>query len=72
MWMERYIIVVSGLRVPLMPYEPASYAPTWVEWSIMAGILALFALLLTIFTKLFPMLAIWEVEEQHEKEAMRS
>jgi molybdopterin-containing oxidoreductase family membrane subunit len=72
MWIERYIIVVGGLRVPLMPYEPASYAPTWVEWSIMAGILALFALVLTVFVKLFPVMAIWEVEEHHEKEAMRS
>ncbi|MEE9473064.1 MAG: NrfD/PsrC family molybdoenzyme membrane anchor subunit, partial [Acidimicrobiia bacterium] len=25
MWIERYFIVVTGLRAPLMPYEPASY-----------------------------------------------
>jgi molybdopterin-containing oxidoreductase family membrane subunit len=72
MWLERYMIVVGGLRVPLMPYEASSYAPTWVEFSIMAGLFAWFALLLTIFTKLFPIIAIWEVEEQHEKEVMRS
>ena len=71
MWVERYFIVVSGLRVPLMPYEPASYSPTWVEWSIMAGSLAGFALLITIFVKLFPVIAVWEVAEHHEEEAVK-
>jgi len=66
MWIERYVIVVSGLRVPLMPYEPAEYAPTWVEWSILAGGLALFALLITLFLKVFPIIAVWEVAEDHE------
>ncbi|HEX9633978.1 MAG TPA: NrfD/PsrC family molybdoenzyme membrane anchor subunit [Candidatus Limnocylindria bacterium] len=65
MWIERYVIVVSGLRVPLMPYESADYAPTWVEWSIFAGGLALFALLITLFTKVFPIIAVWEVAEDH-------
>jgi molybdopterin-containing oxidoreductase family membrane subunit len=66
MWIERYVIVVSGLRVPLMPYEPADYAPTWVEWSLLAAGLALFALLITVFTKVFPIIAVWEVAEDHE------
>jgi len=66
MWIERYVIVVSGLHVPLMPYEPASYAPTWVEWSLLAAGLALFALLITVFTKVFPIIAVWEVAEDHE------
>jgi molybdopterin-containing oxidoreductase family membrane subunit len=66
MWIERYVIVVAGLRVPLMPYEPADYAPTWVEWSLLAAGLALFALLITVFTKVFPIIAVWEVAEDHE------
>ncbi|MEK7847368.1 MAG: NrfD/PsrC family molybdoenzyme membrane anchor subunit [Chloroflexota bacterium] len=68
MWVERYFIVVSGLRVPLMPYDAASYFPTWVEWAIMAGALAWFSLLITIFIKLFPVIAVWEVTEHHEAE----
>ncbi|GMQ92572.1 MAG: polysulfide reductase NrfD [Acidimicrobiia bacterium] len=67
MFLERYFIVVTGLRVPLMPYEPASYSPTFVEWSIFAGGLAFFALLLTVAVKIFPMLAVWEMTEEHEK-----
>lgn len=69
MWIERYLIVVAGLRVPLMPYEPATYTPTWVEWSIMAGVFAAFALLLALMLKVFPVMAIWEIEEEYEKEA---
>lgn len=66
MWIERYVIVVSGLRVPLMPYDPAAYTPTWVEWSMLAAGLALFALLITVFTRVFPIIAVWEIAEDHE------
>ncbi len=69
MWIERYLIVVAGFRVPLMPYDPANYMPTWVEWSILAGALALFALIISIFAKLFPLVSIWEVLEHRGAEA---
>jgi Ni/Fe-hydrogenase subunit HybB-like protein len=68
MWIERYFIVVATLRVPLMPYEPRNYGPTWVEWSIIAASFALFSLLITIFIKIFPLLAVWEVAEEREAE----
>ena len=70
MWVERYFIVVTGLRVPLMPYEPSNYAPSWVEWSVMAGGFALFALLITLFVKVFPILSVWEVVEEHESSGL--
>ncbi|GMR02798.1 MAG: polysulfide reductase NrfD [Acidimicrobiia bacterium] len=66
MFLERYFIVVTGLRVPVMPYEPASYAPTFVEWSIFAAGLAFFVLLITVAIKIFPMFAVWEMVEEHE------
>lgn len=68
MWIERYLIVVAGLRVPLMPYTPADYAPTWVELSILGGAFALFALIISIFAKLFPVISIWEVIEHRGPE----
>jgi molybdopterin-containing oxidoreductase family membrane subunit len=71
MFLERYFIVVTGLRVPLMPYEPASYAPTFVEWSIFVAGLAFFGLLITIALKIFPMLAVWEMTEEHEYNVAR-
>ena len=71
MFLERYFIVVTGLRVPLMPYEPASYAPTFVEWSIFIAGIAFFCLLITIAIKIFPMFAIWEMTEEHEYNVAR-
>ncbi|MEK7806925.1 MAG: NrfD/PsrC family molybdoenzyme membrane anchor subunit [Chloroflexota bacterium] len=67
MWLERFVIVVAGLRVPLMPYEPSWYIPTWVEWSIMAGAFAMFGLVIAIVAKLVPVVSIWEVAEQYEE-----
>lgn len=72
MWIERYLIVVTGFRVPLMPYDPASYLPSWVEWSILAGAFALFALLISVFAKLFPVISVWEVVEHRGPEPVRS
>ncbi len=66
MWIERYFIVVAGFRVPLMPYEPSVYAPSWVEVSVVAAGFALFALLITLFVKIFPIIAVWEVAEDFE------
>lgn len=68
MWIERYLIVVAGFRVPTMPYEPWDYLPTWVEWSILAGAFALFALLISVFAKIFPVISIWEVIEHRGPE----
>jgi len=66
MFVERYFIVVTGLRAPLLAYEPANYAPTWVEWSIAAGGFAFFALLVTLFVKVFPIMAVYEMKEERE------
>ncbi|MCP5033823.1 MAG: polysulfide reductase NrfD [Actinomycetia bacterium] len=67
MFIERYFIVVAGLRVPLMPYEPYDYFPNWVEWSVFAGAAALFLFLLTLFIRFFPVLAVWEMKDEHEE-----
>ena len=67
MWLKRYVIVVPTLASPFMPIvsqddKPLTYAPTWVEWSITAGAFAGFALLYILFSKVFPIVSIWEVE----------
>jgi molybdopterin-containing oxidoreductase family membrane subunit len=67
MWLERYIIVVPTLTNPRLPNEKVIYLPTWVEWSILAGCLSFFVLLYMIFTKVFPIVSIWEVREGREK-----
>ncbi|MHC4989908.1 MAG: NrfD/PsrC family molybdoenzyme membrane anchor subunit [Planctomycetota bacterium] len=67
MYLERFIIVVPSLSNPRLPHEPAVYGPTWVEWCILAGCFAAFTLLYALFTKLFPIVSIWEVKEGREK-----
>lgn len=68
MWIERYFIVVASLRIPLMPYEPRDYAPSWVELSVTAGAFALFGLLILLFVRFIPVVSMWEQAEQHEIE----
>ncbi|MFC2035552.1 NrfD/PsrC family molybdoenzyme membrane anchor subunit [Chloroflexota bacterium] len=67
MWMERFVIIVPTLSGQRLSADPIIYFPTWVEWSILAGCAALFMLLYVIFTKLFPIIAIWEIREGREK-----
>ena len=67
MWTERWVIVVGSLRVPQAPYpDLATYAPTWVELSITAGLFALFALLITLAVRFVPVISMWEVREHEE------
>lgn len=68
MYLERFIIVVPSLSQPRLPHSGSIvYSPTWVEWSILAGSFAAFMLLYVLFTKLFPIVSIWEVQEGREK-----
>jgi Ni/Fe-hydrogenase subunit HybB-like protein len=66
MWLERYLIVVPTLANPRLPYARGLYAPAWVEVSITAGAVAFFMLLYMVFTKIFPIISIWEVREGRE------
>jgi len=62
MWVERYLVIIPSMARPRMG-GIGSYAPTWVEWAITAGCFAFFALLYVLFTKLFPVVAVWEMHE---------
>ncbi len=61
MWLERFTIVVPSLSNPRAPVHTFVYWPSWVEWSLMAGCFAAFTLLYMGFTKLFPIVSIWEL-----------
>ncbi|MBI3954204.1 MAG: polysulfide reductase NrfD [Chloroflexi bacterium] len=69
MWLKRFVIVVPSLQVPLMPFDFGRYQPTWVEWSVTAGAFAGFILIFALFSKVFPIISVWEVAEQEEKAA---
>jgi len=67
MWLERYVIVVPTLTAQRLSSDLPTYLPSWVEWSILAGCAAFFCLLYVLFSKFFPIIAIWEVKEGREK-----
>jgi len=67
MWLERFVIIVPTLTSQRLSLEPVPYFPTWVEWSILAGCVSLFMLLYVVFSKLFPIISIWEIREGREK-----
>ena len=67
MWLERWTIVVPTLVNPRMDYERGIYGPTWVEWAMLAGCASMFILLYMCFTKLFPIISIWEIKEGMEE-----
>lgn len=63
MWIKRFLIVVPTLARAQVGNFWATYQPSWVEWSITAGSIAGFILLYTIFSRLFPIISIWETSE---------
>ncbi len=68
-WVKRYLIVVPTLMNPYLPIqnvptEWTMYSPTWVEWSITAGAMAGFVFLYSVFSKLFPIVSMWETREE--------
>jgi Ni/Fe-hydrogenase subunit HybB-like protein len=72
-WGKRYLIIVPTLSTPYLPstntnipfnpnlpFDWLHYRPSWVEWSVTFGGTAIFLLMYMLFTKLFPMVSIWE------------
>jgi molybdopterin-containing oxidoreductase family membrane subunit len=64
MWLERYLIIIPTLSEPRLFYERGSYMPSWVEWSMLAGLCAGFTLAIILFSKFFPVVSIWEMEKE--------
>ncbi len=67
MYLKRYLIIVPTMMTPYIPAEAAdihiSYVPTFIEWIITAGGFAMFLLLYTLFSKIFPIISVAEVLE---------
>ncbi len=67
MWLKRYVIIVPTLANPPMPSSFIMiYTPSWIEAAITIGSFCGFGLLIAIFSKLFPLISIWEVSESEE------
>ena len=57
------IVIPSQTHGALLPYGTGVYSPTWVEYSVVLGLLALGALLYTLFMKVFPIIEIPQYAE---------
>jgi molybdopterin-containing oxidoreductase family membrane subunit len=64
MWFKSYLVVVPGITHHLAPYKEGIYMPDWPEWGLIVGSFAFLALLIVAFTRFFPLVSIWEVEDQ--------
>jgi len=67
-WVKRFLIVVPVMLHTYLPIQDAppqwsSYFPSFVEWSITIGSFAGFLLIYTMFSRLFPIVSIWETVE---------
>jgi Ni/Fe-hydrogenase subunit HybB-like protein len=73
MWLERYLIVVPSLSRKYLPYAwvATPYRPTWVELTVMAGTFAGITMLYMIFSKVIPIISVWELKwGQHPAEKL--
>lgn len=62
MWSERFIIIVSSLSQDFLPSSWHTYAPTWVDGSLLLGSIAFFLLLFLLFVRYVPFVPIGEVK----------
>ncbi|MCX6292268.1 MAG: polysulfide reductase NrfD [Bacteroidetes bacterium] len=67
-WFKRYLIVTPILLHPYLPIQNAPlswtmYFPSWVEMAIVGASLAGVLLIITVFSKFFPIISIWETLE---------
>jgi molybdopterin-containing oxidoreductase family membrane subunit len=61
-WIKRFLIVVPSLLRPLLPFPEGAYSPSWIEWSVIAGTIAMAILMYIGFLKLFPIVELSEEE----------
>jgi molybdopterin-containing oxidoreductase family membrane subunit len=67
MWLERLIIVVPSLANPRLPFPTGIYIPSLTEISLLAAAIAAFILGFMVFSKLFPLISIWEIKVGREE-----
>jgi len=70
-WFKRYVIVIPTMQHPHLPIQNvpfnfSNYTPTGIEISVTVLCFALVLLFITILAKVFPIIPICEIAEQHE------
>jgi len=72
-WLKRYIIVVPTQEHPFLPIQfvPGEwfvYKPTLIETAITIASILLVLIIITLLSKTFPVISIWEVAEDRARE----
>ena len=62
MWLERFLIIVPSLGHKYLPYSWGRYQPRPVEIMITVSTFAAMALLYVVFSKLVPIISVWELK----------
>ncbi|MEW5983825.1 MAG: NrfD/PsrC family molybdoenzyme membrane anchor subunit [Acidobacteriota bacterium] len=61
MWLERFVIIVTSLHRDFLPSSWGMFTPTFWDWATYAGTIGLFLLLMLLFIRVLPMIAIFEM-----------
>ncbi|MEW6629692.1 MAG: NrfD/PsrC family molybdoenzyme membrane anchor subunit [Pseudomonadota bacterium] len=68
MWIERYVIVVTGPSRDYLPSAWGEQSLTWLDFGILFGSIGTFFALVFLFIRILPAITIFEVEELAEEE----
>ncbi|MCY3412626.1 MAG: polysulfide reductase NrfD [Candidatus Heimdallarchaeota archaeon] len=66
MWVKRYLIVIPALARPFVEQAWTPYTVSLVEWAVTFAGIAGFVLIFAMFTKVFPIISVWELQEDQE------
>jgi molybdopterin-containing oxidoreductase family membrane subunit len=69
MWLERFLIIVPSLGHKYLPYSWGTYRPQPVEIIVTISTFAAMTLLYVLFSKLVPIISIWELKvgQEHDR-----
>ena len=72
-WVKRYIIVIPPQEHPFLPIQNVpeyfkGYTPTLIESAITLASFILVLIIITILSKFFPVIPIWETIEENKND----
>lgn len=63
MWLERFMIVIISLTADFLPGSWGLFVATPWDWSLLFGSMGLFLVLMFLFIRTLPMIAVFEMQE---------
>jgi len=67
MWLERYMLLVTGLYRDWLESSVGYFHPTFWDWSLFAGTLGVFFTAFLLFIRFLPVISAFEIKEELEK-----